>query len=177
MTTTPTVLVAYGTRNGSTGDIAGMIAETLRGEGLAAQARPAAQVSSLAGYDAVILGGALYAGRWHRDAVRFTHRHAAALRERPVWLFSSGPLDDSADAGGLPAVHQVAVAMARTGATGHVTFGGQLTGQARGFVARAMVRGGKGGDFRNRRQIEDWSRSVAGQLRAPSPGARVQRAG
>jgi menaquinone-dependent protoporphyrinogen oxidase len=177
MTTTPTVLVAYGTRNGSTGGIAGMIADTLRGEGLTAQVRPAAEVSALDGYDAVILGGALYAGRWHRDAVRFARRHATALRERPVWLFSSGPLDDSADGGQLAAVHQVAVAMARTGAAGHVTFGGQLTGQARGFVARAMVRGGKGGDFRNRRQIEDWARSVAAQLDTPSARPRVRQAG
>jgi len=177
MTTGPSVLVAYGTRNGSTGGIARMIAATLRDEGLAVQDRPAAQVCAVDCYDAVILGGALYAGRWHRDAVRFTRRHAAALRQRPVWLFSSGPLDDSADAGALPAVHGVGAAMARTHATGHVTFGGQLTGEARGFLARAMVRGGKGGDFRDRRQIEEWSRSLAGQLRAAAGRHTVSGAG
>lgn len=75
---TPKVLVAYGTRNGSTAGIAEIIGTTLLEEGLAAEVHPANQVRSLAGSDAVILGGALYAGRSHRDARRFARRHGRA---------------------------------------------------------------------------------------------------
>jgi menaquinone-dependent protoporphyrinogen oxidase len=159
------VLVAYGTRNGSTAGIADMIALALHGEGLHADVRAAAKVRDVGGYDAVILGGALYGGRWHRDARRFARRHAAALRDRPVWLFSSGPLSDAADKTDIPPVPQAAKSARQLGARQHVTFGGQLTEQAKGFVARAMVRNGRGGDFRNPQRIAAWAQTIASQLR------------
>jgi menaquinone-dependent protoporphyrinogen oxidase len=169
--TTPTVLVAYGTRNDSTAGIADMITLALHSEGINAEARPAGQVRDVSRYDAVVLGGALYAGRWHRDARRFARRHAAALRDRPVWLFSSGPLDTSADSTDIPPVPQAADAAARLGAREHVTFGGRLTEQARGFIARAMVRNGRGGDFRNPQRIAGWAHAIAAYLLTGS-GAR-----
>jgi menaquinone-dependent protoporphyrinogen oxidase len=167
------VLVAYGTKNGSTGGIADLIAATLSAAGVDAQARPAAQVRSLAGYDAVVLGGALYAGRWHRDARRFAHRHASQLRDRPVWLFSSGPLDDSADTSTIAPVGQAARAARELNAREHVTFGGRLGEDTKGFIARAMVRKGHGGDFRNEARITAWARSIAGALQPASSGSRL----
>jgi menaquinone-dependent protoporphyrinogen oxidase len=163
------VLVAYGTKNGSTAGIADMIAAVLIEEGVSADVRPADEVGSVEQYDAVILGGALYAGRWHRDARRFARRHAKALQSRQVWLFSSGPLDTSADTSEIPPVAQAARAATQVGARQHITFGGRLTEQARGFVARAMVRNGHGGDFRNPARIETWSRSIVAQLRTTAP--------
>jgi menaquinone-dependent protoporphyrinogen oxidase len=163
---TTKVLVAYGTKNGSTGGIADMIATELLTAGITADARPAAEVRSVDGYDAVVLGGALYAGRWHRDARRFARRYATALRDRPVWLFSSGPLDDSADTRDIPAVGQAARAAGQLDARQHVTFGGRLAGDAKGFLARSMVRGGRGGDFRNPDRIAAWARSIASALLA-----------
>lgn len=93
----------------------------------------------LDGYDAVFIGGALYAGRWHRDARRFVKRHPGALRERPVWLFSSGPLDGSAIEA-IPPVPQVQELPTRIGARGHVTLGGRLPADAKGFPASAMAK-------------------------------------
>lgn len=168
------VLVAYGSKNRSTAGIADMIVATLQTDGLAAQARPAAEVRSLEEYDAVVLGGALYAGRWHRDARRFAHRHTKALLGRPVWLFSSGPLDDSADTGEIPPVAQVAKIFERLDAVEHVTFGGRLTEQAEGFIAKAMVRNGTSGDFRNQERIARWSHAIATHLRA---GVQAQLSG
>lgn len=170
---TPRVLIAYGSKNGSTAGIADMIVDTLAAEGVTAQAHPAAQVRSVDGYDAVVLGGALYSGGWHRDARAFARRYARTLQGRPVWLFSSGPLDDSADTKDIPPVRQAAEAARRLGARQHVTFGGRLTEQAKGFVARAMARGHLG-DFRNSARIADWSRQIAEQLRttASQPGTR-----
>jgi menaquinone-dependent protoporphyrinogen oxidase len=78
-------------------------------------------VRDLAGVDAVIVAGALYANRWHRDARRFVRQSGAALRKLPVWLVSSGPLDDSAEQHDIPPTSQVRKLAARVGARGHVT--------------------------------------------------------
>ena len=102
------VLIADGSAHGSTAEIAEWIGETLRGNNFIAEVHPAADVHFLEGYDAVVLGGALYATRWHHDARRFARRHQHALRSRPIWLFSSGPLDESADAHDIPPTRGVA---------------------------------------------------------------------
>ncbi|MEO3859923.1 flavodoxin domain-containing protein [Acrocarpospora sp. B8E8] len=162
----PRVLVAYGTKNGSTASIADIIVTALTAEGVHADARPAGKVRDVDEYDAVVLGGALYAGRWHRQARGFARRHAKALHGKPVWLFSSGPLDDSADAGQIPPVPQAAEAVRKLGAREHTTFGGRLTEQASGFIAKAIVRNGRGGDFRNPERIEQWSKTIVAELRA-----------
>lgn len=159
------VLVAYATKNGSTAQIAEAVAEVLRKDGLAAEALPAGSVTDVAPYDAVVVGGGLYAGRWHRDARRFVRHHRRALTGRPVWFFSSGPLDASASERDIPPVPGVRRAMDKLDVTGHVTFGGRLEEGARGRVARMIVRSGKGGDFRDFAAIESWAAGVAKALR------------
>jgi menaquinone-dependent protoporphyrinogen oxidase len=86
------VLVAYATRHGATAGIAQRIAATLTESGRPADARPVEEVTSVAEYDAVVLGGAAYMFHWLKPAVRFARTHRAALASRPLWLFSSGPL-------------------------------------------------------------------------------------
>ncbi|AZQ39503.1 flavodoxin [Streptomyces cyaneochromogenes] len=161
---TTKVLIAYGTTNGSTAQIAEAVAEVLRKEGLTAEALPAGAVESVSPYDAVVVGGGLYAGRWHKDSRRFLRRHRRELAERPLWLFSSGPLDPSASERDIPPVPGLKRAMNRFDTRGHVTFGGCLQEGAKGWVARMIIKNGKGGDFRDFAQIEDWARTVADEL-------------
>ncbi|GAA3842125.1 flavodoxin domain-containing protein [Streptomyces phyllanthi] len=158
------VLVAYGTTNGSTARIAEAIAEVLSKEGLTAEALPARSVESVAPYDAVVVGGGLYAGRWQKDARRFVRRHRHELAERPLWLFSSGPLDASASERDIPPVPGVRKAMVRLDAREHVTFGGRLEEGAKGWVARMILRNGKGGDFRDFVRIEEWAGRIGREL-------------
>jgi menaquinone-dependent protoporphyrinogen oxidase len=157
------VLVAYGSRHGGTAGLAEWIAQTLHAEQLEVECKPAAEITDLAPYDAVILGGALYAHRWCRDARRFVARHAAALRHKPVWMFSSGPLDDSAINQPIDPVPSVAKAMARVGARGHVTFGGRLDHDAKGFIASRMAKQ-HAGDWRDEEQVRIWATDVARDL-------------
>lgn len=103
--------------------------------------RPAEEAGSPDGFDAAVVGGSLYANLWHPAARRFVSRHAAKLREVPVWFFSSGPLDDSADLDTIGPVARVQSLMDRVGAQGHATFGGRLERDAQGFPASAMARG------------------------------------
>ncbi|MER5199961.1 flavodoxin domain-containing protein [Streptomyces sp. NPDC002755] len=161
---TDTVLVTYGTTNGSTAEIAESVAEVLRKAGLTVESLPARSVPSAARYDAVVVGGGLYAGRWHKDARRFVRRNRVLLAERPVWFFSSGPLDASASGRDIPPVRGVRRAMNRLDVREHVTFGGCLEEGAKGRVAGMILRSGKGGDFRDFGVIQAWAKGVADAL-------------
>jgi menaquinone-dependent protoporphyrinogen oxidase len=161
------VLVTFGSKRGGTAEIAASIADTLRAQGLQVDCLPAPAVRDVTRYDAFVMGGALYAYRWIREARRFVMRHRSALRARPVWMFSSGPLDDSAARRELPPVPVVAALMARVGARGHATFGGRLAADATGFPAAAMAKT-HAGDWRGWDQITAWAREI-GQALAATP--------
>jgi len=159
------ILVTYGSKRGGTEGLAKMVADALGEEGFTVDLLKPRQVKSVAGYDAVIVGGALYAFRWHRAARRFVARHSGELRARPTFFFSSGPLDDSAAKGEIPPVNGVKALMGRVGARGHATFGGRLPADARGFPAGAMAKK-RAGDWRDGGQVRGWVRSIAPELRA-----------
>jgi len=88
------VLVTAATKYGATAEIAAAIAEVLDEHGLEATVLPPEQVERVDGYDAAVVGSAVYAGHWLKPARELVERHSAALADRPVWLFSSGPVGD-----------------------------------------------------------------------------------
>ncbi|MEU2232487.1 flavodoxin domain-containing protein [Streptomyces vietnamensis] len=158
------VLVAYGSKHGATAGIADEIGKALRADGIDAVVLPADTVTDVSGYDGVVLGGALYAGRWNGKARRCARRNAGQLRDRPLWLFSSGPVDGSAEQRDIPPVPGVARRMKKLGAREHVTFGGAVTAETSGRIARSMVRHGKGGDFRNPTRVRAWAHHIGSEL-------------
>jgi menaquinone-dependent protoporphyrinogen oxidase len=157
------VLIAFGSKRGGTAGLADMIGDALREAGCETIVSPADGIYDLTEFDAVVVASALYANRWHRDARRFVKRNTAALRELPVWLVSSGPLDDSAEREDIPPTKQVAKLASRIGARGHVTFGGRLSAQASGFPASAMAKT-HAGDWRDPAHIRSWAESVVAAL-------------
>jgi len=162
------VLVTWGSKRGGTEEIARIVGEELAHAGLEVDLVPAEHAPDPGRYAAVVVGGALYANRWHRAAARFVARHIPQLRRIPVWLFSSGPLDDSAKYEALPPPRQVAALVDRIGAVGHVTFGGRLTPDARGFPASMMARK-LSGDWRDPARIRGWAQEVARTLPTARP--------
>ena len=124
------VLVAYATKLGSNREIAEVIAELLRNAGHEATAQPTREVKSLDDWDAVVLGSAIYAAHWQRDARRFASRFSDGLSSRPLWLFSSGPLDPRLAQADLPITAHGAEVTAGLGAIAHHTFGGRLAADA-----------------------------------------------
>src|SRR6478672_815900 len=92
----PMLLITYATRNGSTKEVAELVAETLRENGLAVECAPVGSVQSLDRYAAVVLGVPLYMARLHRDARRFLDMHRVALMKLPVALFVLGPVQKEA---------------------------------------------------------------------------------
>lgn len=162
---TQRILVAYATKRGSTREIAEELASVLEKEGCTVTVSPAGTVQDVVPYDAVVLGGCVYLYRWHRDARRFARTHAAALAGRPVWLFSSGPLDDSATREEIPPGPDAARAATQLRARGHATFGGRLEPGTPGRLARSMASRGAAGDYRDMEQVRTWARGIAHQLR------------
>lgn len=81
------ILVAYASRTGSTGRVAEAIAEVLCADGAAVDVRLAKEVADISSYRAVIVGSAIYMGRWMSDAVKFVERHKDALSHLPVAYF------------------------------------------------------------------------------------------
>lgn len=160
------VLVTYGSRHGATEGIAEEIADALREDGYHTAVVPADDVVDVNSYDAVVLGGALYAGHWHHDAVRCARRNAEALSHRPVWLFSSGTIDDSAAEHEIPPVHGVVREMERLHAREHITFGGSLSPTGRGLLARALTRHGQSGDHRHMERVRSWAHHIGAELAA-----------
>jgi menaquinone-dependent protoporphyrinogen oxidase len=161
------VLVAYGTKHGATGEIAEAIAKALRSAGLEVDLQRARRVRSVEPYRAVVLGSAVYAGRWRRDASRLLRR--SGLRERDVWLFSSGPVGESkGDPEQFermtrpPRVQRIA---ADIRAHEHVVFGGMVDEDA-GFIRKKMARRipPELRDLRDWDAIETWAMSIAATL-------------
>jgi menaquinone-dependent protoporphyrinogen oxidase len=168
--TTPTgpVLVVYASKHSSTAEIAERIAAAMRSAGCDADARPAAEVDDLSGYAAVVLGSAVYAKRWQRDARGFARRQYAALRGMPVWLFSSGPFGAVEEHPTAPTPPVAERLVAQLGAREHVMFGGRVPTDPGNFVERAMLKNTppERRDARDWPAIEGWARGVAAQVAA-----------
>jgi menaquinone-dependent protoporphyrinogen oxidase len=168
------VIVVYASRYGSTKGIAEFIAESLRHHGMEAEAKSADAAPDPAGYDAVVVGSAVYMERWMKEAVEFVRKNRSVLADRPVWLFSSGPLElgqevVSADD---PALEPKEIGELREAVhpRDHRVFFGALDPQKLGLAhrtlrklpaARAVL---PEGDFRNWDDIEAWADRIARAL-------------
>lgn len=156
------ILVAYATKRESTHEVADAVAARLHERGYEVDVRPAAEVGTLAPYHAVVLGGALYAGRWHRDARRFLAEHRDDLTRIPVAIFAMGPLKLEPDeiAGSRRQLDR-ALAKERQLAPVSVTiFGGMIDPAKLRFPFNRI----EGGDARDWAAIRSWADEIAGRF-------------
>jgi menaquinone-dependent protoporphyrinogen oxidase len=164
-----TVLVAYSSKRGSTAEIAETVAATLRREGLGVCLEPVEAVADLDRFDAVVLGSAVYMKRWRGDAKHFLKKHRKALRQRPFWVFSSGPVGDPAkDNPEWNEPPKLAEKVEEMGGRAHVVFGGCVPAEPKGFMERAMA-DGVPKEYRDRRdwdEIRGWAQHIAAELAA-----------
>lgn len=135
------VLVAYASKMGGTAGIAEAIAAELRSCGADVDLRDARDAPDVLGYDAVLVGSAIYAGRWQRSAVTLLRRVLHARELPKVWLFHSGPTGPDAGAKSVPSPRKVAALADELGAVSPETFGGRIeAATAKGLIARSMAR-------------------------------------
>ena len=86
------VLIVHASRHGGTAGIAERIGDVLRTDDFDAVVVPAAELRDPAPFDACVVGGGVYMGSWVKEGPEYLERFASTLAQRPVWLFSSGPL-------------------------------------------------------------------------------------
>jgi menaquinone-dependent protoporphyrinogen oxidase len=159
------VVVASASKHGSTEGISEAIAERLHQLGHDAVAVRVSDVSELNGAEAVVLGSAVYAGSWMKEATEFAETNADALSRMPVWLFSSGPLGTEVhDDEEQP--RQLAGLTETLKPRGHRVFFGALDSSKLGFGERMMVKAVKApeGDFRDWSAIGGWANEIAAEL-------------
>ena len=160
------VLVSAASRHGSTIEVAATIGAALGAAGNEVYILAPDEITGLDGYDAAVIGSAVYVGRWIEPARELVERHKVALSRIPVWLFSSGPVgdpprphEDPADAAGLGEL---------IGARGHRTFSGLVDKRRLGIAERAMVAAVhvSEGDYRSWDAIDAWASEIAAALAA-----------
>jgi len=158
------VLVAVGSKYGSTRAIALKIGDELHALGFSVDVEDACDVASVSGYEAVIVGSAVYGGLWRRDATELIKNNAEALLQRDVWMFSAGMtyfddthpgVDESDELSELIHPHELK------------KFTGALDYDRLNMGERAMIRdlNPPVGDHRDFGEIRDWARSLGVTLR------------
>jgi menaquinone-dependent protoporphyrinogen oxidase len=158
------VLVAYASKMGGTRGIAAAVAKALDDHGIQAHLSPASSVRSVADYDAIVLGSAIYTNRWRPEAVRLLDRIHRTRPGVPLFLFQSGPLEPTDEFTEPPTPAGIRTRAEALGAD-VTTFGGRVQQEtAVGFIAKKMASGEHAGDFRNFDRIRDWADGIAESL-------------
>ena len=160
------ILVTAASKHGATFEIARQLGDTLMAGGFDVDVSRPEEVENVAPYDGVVIGSAVYAGRWHEQARRLIDRESTALKTRPVWLFSSGPLGDP------PKPDDPIEGLGRLGeathAIEHRVFAGKADRKTLGFAERAIFAVVKAaeGDFRPWDAVAEWASEIAQTLEA-----------
>lgn len=161
-----TVLVAYATHSGATRTLAETIAETLVGEGVAADVVDIEDAPDPSAYDAVVVGSAVRIESVEKSLERWSAAHADALASRPVAFFScSGSAADPAKR-----EHQKAT----DGYLAHAPFEAVAAANFPGWVLmdripmheRVMLKSMRTptGDFRDLDLVASWAREIRPSL-------------
>jgi menaquinone-dependent protoporphyrinogen oxidase len=164
------VLVAYATKYGATAEIAEKIGQVLHQAGLQPDVLPVDRVSDLNPYKAIVLGSAVYIGRWRKEAARFLETNEKVLAEQPVWLFSSGPTGEGDQVelmNGWRFPKALQPIADRIQPRDIAVFHGALNVAKLNFIEKWMIRNVKApvGDFRDWEAITSWAISIAEALR------------
>jgi menaquinone-dependent protoporphyrinogen oxidase len=158
------VLVSAGSKHGSTAEIAARIQKALVERGLETTVAEPSQVTEIAGYDAIVLGSAVYAGHWLPAATALAYLVAAASPRPLTWLFSSGPIGDPPKPDEDPV--DIAEVMQVTAAREHRLFAGKIDKSKLSFGEKAIVVALRvpEGDFRDWDEIDAWAADIATAL-------------
>lgn len=159
------VLIVPASRFGGTAEIGRAMAATLRAEGLDVDVSQPDQMFNLSPYGAHIIGSSVYFGEWLDSAVTFVEEHAAEIRSKPTWLFSSGPFGPGTP--DEPIRGDVVERLTSlTGAVDHHLFGGRLELDRLPTRERFMAGwvGAQDSDLRDWDEIEQWTKGIAATL-------------
>ena len=159
------IMVVAASKHGSTQEIAEAIGTELRQVGHQVTVYEAKDKPVVAGYEAAVIGSAVYAGSWLSEARDFVAENQDALQAIPVWLFTSGPLgEENPQPVGDPV--QLPELVEQTNAREHRIFVGKLDRDKLNLGEKLIVKVVKApyGDFRDWDDIHAWASEVATAL-------------
>ena len=160
-----TILVAYESKHGSTKGIAERISEKLRQMGKETDVRSVDSVSDPGIYEAFVIGSAIYYGSWMKEATEWVNKNQSILANRPVWLFSSGPLGTEVkDAEQQP--KEMADFQKTIKPRNDRVFFGSLDHHKLSFTERMVAKAVRApeGDYCDWEAIDAWAESIARDL-------------
>ncbi|MFA5312939.1 MAG: flavodoxin domain-containing protein [Methanomassiliicoccales archaeon] len=177
------VLVAFGTKYGSTEKVAERIAEVMRSKGhdvivadLRKRNRPAVK-----DHDMVVLGSGIIVGAWSKDAQKFIEDNKHLLVNKRVAFFAccgNMLIDPSKEAEYRKLyLTDIAAKASVESPVSMALFGGEIDFSKYGFLTKAVLSGvgakkawekngvdiSKPYDFRDWKEIEAWAEMLAGE--------------
>jgi menaquinone-dependent protoporphyrinogen oxidase len=160
------VLVAYASKYGSTKEIAEKIGEVLKQAGITVDVMPVKTVKDPAPYQNIVIGSAMYIGRWRKEAVNFLKKYEKTLSERKVWIFGTGPSgkgDPAQLLKGVTIPAGIKSIIDRIKPQESAVFHGYLNPAKMAGLEKFLVKrvSGELGDFRDWQMITDWARKIA----------------
>jgi menaquinone-dependent protoporphyrinogen oxidase len=186
----PRIQVVYASRHGGTEGIAQAIGKAIEESGAEAVVVDAASHPDANGFDGYVVGSGVYMGAWLKDGLEYLERNGPTLADKPVWLFSSGPLPNAtveprstdpienalgpADGPGSGGRKKVEALTHALQVRDHQVFEGAFNPDAAPTnlierVVRAMPAIKKvlpAGDFRPWPRIDTWARHIATEFNA-----------
>ncbi len=166
------ILVTYASKYGATAEIASKIGDVLRQAGLPVEVISVETVRDITAYQAVVLGSAVYIGKWQKEAVKFLQSNEKDLAGRMVWLFSSGPTGEGDPVKlveGLRLPTELQTLVDRIQPRGIEVFHGHINTAKISFIEKWAIKNivkKPFGDFRDWDTIAAWANTIAEALKA-----------
>lgn len=158
------VVVSVASRHGATREIGTVIAQAFTDAGIDCDQVEPADLADVSGYDAVVIGSAVYLAEWLPEARDLVERIGPQLVGKPVWLLSSGLAGTPSKRGNssLATTARIADLQAR----GHRHFPGKLDLLDLTLTERVAVLAARGkyGDNRDLTAVRAWGDQLAAEL-------------
>jgi menaquinone-dependent protoporphyrinogen oxidase len=158
------VLVTYASKYGSTGGVADAIGKELCSKDVTSDVALISNAGNIGSYQGVVIGSAIYMGKWMSEAVDFVKKNKDTLRQMPVAYFLvcmtlSKPTEENR-AKVLSYMDPILKAVPQIKPVGIGTFAGALDYDNLSWLNKKILKskGTPEGDFRDWKAIQAWAR-------------------
>ena len=157
------ILVTYASKYGSTGGVADAIGKELCSRGAAADVALIKDAGNVGSYQGVVIGSAIYMGKWMPEAVDFLKKNREILRQVPVAYFlvcmTMAQPTEKNRAEVLSYTDPVLKAVPEIKPVGIGTFAGALDYNNLSWLYKKILKakGSPEGDFRDWNAIRAWA--------------------
>ncbi len=158
------VLVVYASKYGSTGGVADAIGKELCSKDVATDVVLIKNANNVSSFQGVVIGSAIYMGKWMPEAVDFVKKNKDTLCKVPVAYFLvcmtlSQPTEENR-AKALSYMDPILKAVPEIKPVGIGTFAGAMDYNNLSWINKKILKskGTPEGDFRNWNEIRAWAR-------------------